>query len=148
MLLSLVPETYALRATAACTVRRVVPLTPLKDAVTVLVPVAWETAMPLASIVAVAVVPLAQVAAGSATVLPSVKFPVAVKSTVAPRPMAGFAGLIVIDCRVGAVTVRISIGLTIAPTVAVMFDVPTATPLARPVLEIVAFAIVAEFHVT
>ncbi len=72
----------------------------------------------------------------------------AVKFSVPPTGMVAVAGLTVMDVR-AAVTVRTSTGLTVAPSVAVMFEVPTATPVASPPGEVmVATPRVAESHVT
>jgi hypothetical protein len=55
----------------------------------------------------------------------------------------------VLSVTPAAVTVRTSAGLKTVPRVAVMFDVPIATPVARPPdAVIVATDVVAEFHVT
>ena len=52
------------------------------------------------------------------------------------------------DESTAAVTVSTSAGLTIAPRVAVMFEVPTATPVASPAAEMVATLVVPDFQVT
>ena len=66
-----------------------------------------------------------------------------------PLAIEGLPGVTAMDCRVGAVTVRVIAGLTMVPCVAVICEVPTPAPLAKPVLvPIVATAPVAEAHVT
>ncbi len=47
--------------------------------------------------------------------------------------MEGIAGVTAMDCRVGAVTVSVSGGLTMAPCVAVIWELPIPAPVARPV---------------
>ena len=61
----------------------------------------------------------------------------------------GLEGVTAIDCRVIAVTVRESLGLTTMPRVAVISEVPAVTPVARPVLApMVATAVLEEAQVT
>ena len=51
-------------------------------------------------------------------------------------PLAGMengAGVTAIDTTVAAVTVKVAAGEVTPPKVAVMADVPAATPVARPV---------------
>ena len=82
-------------------------------------------------------------------VLSSLYVPVAVNCSVVPFTMEGFVGVTAMDCRVGAVTVRVIPGLTMVPCVAVICEVPTPAPLARPVpVPIVATEAVAEAQVT
>jgi len=53
------------------------------------------------------------------------------------------------ETSVGAVTVNVTGGvLTNVPSVAVITEVPAVTPVASPVAEIVATAVVADFQVT
>jgi hypothetical protein len=59
----------------------------------------------------------------------------------------GFAGVTAIDCSVAAVTVRVVEPL-IAPDVALIVEVPTPAPVARPAALIVAVVVVPEFQVT
>ena len=65
------------------------------------------------------------------------------------RPLAieGLLGVTAIETRVAAVTVSVTAGLVTLPNAAEMFDVPVATPVARPEEVIVATAGVAEFQV-
>ena len=66
-----------------------------------------------------------------------------------PLAIEGLAGETAIDCRVGTVTARVTDGLTMVPCVAVICEVPTPAPLARPVpVPIVATEAAAEAHVT
>jgi hypothetical protein len=78
---------------------------------------------------------------------PSLKVPVAVNCWVLPLVIDGFAGVTAIDCSVAAVTVS-----TVAPEidddVAVIVEVPTPAPLARPAALIVAVVVVPDDHVT
>ncbi len=73
--------------------------------------------------------------------------PVAVNCSVRPLAMLGLAGVTAIDSNVAAVTVR-----TVEPvtplSIALIVEVPTPTPVARPALVIVATDAVAEAHVT
>ena len=71
----------------------------------------------------------------------------AVNCWVKPFAIEGLLGVTAIETRVAAVTVSVTAGLVTLPNAAVMFDVPTVTPLARPAEVIVATAGVAEFQV-
>jgi hypothetical protein len=62
--------------------------------------------------------------------------------------MEGVAGVTAIDCSVAAVTVNTSAGEVTPFSEAVILLVPTATPVAKPPLVMVAVAGVAEAHVT
>jgi len=73
--------------------------------------------------------------------------PVAVNCWVVPTARLGLAGVTAIDCKVATVTVRVVVPETL-PRVAVMIEVPAATPVARPPVEIVATEEVAEAQVT
>ena len=57
-------------------------------------------------------------------------------------------GLTTIDCSAAAVTVRVSMGEVTPLRLAVTLLVPAPTPVARPVLLMVAVVVVAEFQVT
>jgi hypothetical protein len=59
----------------------------------------------------------------------------------------GFAGVTAMDCNVAAVTVR-TVEPLIAPDVALIVDVPTPAPVARPAALIVAVVVVPDDHVT
>ena len=52
----------------------------------------------------------------------------------------GFAGVTAIDTRLGGPTVRVMVPVT-APDVALICEVPWATPLARPAAVMVAVAV-------
>jgi hypothetical protein len=68
---------------------------------------------------------------------------------VAPIPREGVAGVTAIDTSVAAVTVKTSADDVMRPSEAVMLLVPAATPVAKPpLLVMVAFAVVADAHVT
>lgn len=61
--------------------------------------------------------------------------------------MVGFVGVTAIDTSVAAVTASVVAGLVTPPEVAVMFEVPIATAVARPRELIVATVVVAEVQV-
>lgn len=67
-------------------------------------------------------------------VLPSLKVPVAVNCKLVPLAIDVFAELIVIDCRVAAVTVSANVFDVIPFCVAVMLLEPVAAPVAKPVV--------------
>src|SRR5580698_2783626 len=133
---------------AAVTVRVVEPLIAPDVALIVEVPTPAPVARPAALIVAVVVVPDDHVTVlVRFCVVPSLNVPVAVNCCVAPLAIDGFAGVTVIDCNVAAVTVR-TVEPLIAPDFAVIVEVPTPAPLARPAALIVAVVVVPELHVT
>jgi hypothetical protein len=80
-------------------------------------------------------------------VVPSLNVPVAVNCWVAPLVIEGFAGVTAMDCSVAAVTVS-TVEPEIDDDVAVIVEVPTPAPLARPAALIVAVVVVPELHVT
>jgi hypothetical protein len=80
-------------------------------------------------------------------VVPSLKVPVAVNCCVAPLVIEGFAGVTAMDCSVAAVTVR-SVEPEIDDDVAVMVEVPTPAPEAKPTALIVAVVVVPDDQVT
>jgi hypothetical protein len=80
-------------------------------------------------------------------VVPSLNVPVAVNCCVAPLVIDGFAGVTAIDCNVAAVTVN-TVEPFIAPEVALIVEVPTPAPVARPAGVMVAVAVVPEDQVT
>jgi hypothetical protein len=133
---------------AAVTVSSVEPETAPDVAPIVEVPAARALAKPLAVIVAVAgVAELQATLAVRFWVLPSLNVPVAVNCCVSPLATDGLTGVTAIDCRVAAATVRVVEPVT-TPDVAVIVEVPTATPVAKPAAVIVAVAGVAELQVT
>jgi hypothetical protein len=133
---------------AAVTVNTVEPLIAPDVALIVEVPTPAPVASPDALIVAVVVVPEVQVTLDVRfCVVPSLNVPVAVNCCVAPLVIEGFAGVTSIDCSVAAVTVN-TVEPLIAPDVALIVEVPTPAPLARPDALIVAVAVVPEVHVT
>src|SRR5579859_217972 len=126
-----------------------VDVTPPCDAVICVVPAATPVARPVAEIVAVAGVPEFQVTvADMSDEVPSLNVPVAVNCCVAPTfKCAGVAGVTAIEVR--EKTVSVTAGVDVTPACdAVICVVPAATPVARPVAEIVAVAVVPEFQVT
>src|ERR1700733_12704487 len=133
---------------AAVTVRVVEPLIDDDVAVMVEVPTAAALARPPVLIVAMVVVPEVQVTVDvKFCVVPSLNIPVAVNCWVAPLVIEGFAGVTAIDCNVAAVTVS-TVDPEIDADVAVIVEVPTPVPLARPAALIVAIEVVPELHVT
>ena len=79
--------------------------------------------------------------------VPSLNVPVAVNCCVAPFAIDGFAGVTAIDCNVAAVTVS-TVEPLIDDDVAVIVELPTPAPLARPAALIVAMLVVPEDQVT
>jgi hypothetical protein len=79
---------------------------------------------------------------------PSLYVPVAANCSVKPLAIVGFAGVTAMDTRIAGVTVSVSAGLTMLPSVAVMLLVPVATPVARPPTVIVAIERFEEPHIT
>jgi hypothetical protein len=133
---------------AAVTVRSVDPEIDDDVAVIVEVPTPAPLASPAELIVAVELVPELHVTVlVRFCVVPSLKVPVAVNCCGAPLVIEGFAGVTAIDCSVAAVTVR-SVEPEIDDDVAVIVEVPTPAPLARPAALIVAVAVVPEDQVT
>lgn len=61
--------------------------------------------------------------------------------------MLGFSGVTAMACRVAGVTVSVML-LVIVPDVAEMTEVPAATPVARPVVPMLATVVVADDQVT
>ena len=74
-------------------------------------------------------------------VLPSLNVPVAVNCTLVPFAIDVLGELIVIDCRVAAVTVRANVLEVIPFCVAVMLLDPIAAPVAKPVVFILTVAV-------
>jgi hypothetical protein len=133
---------------AAVTVRTVEPLIDEDVAVIVEVPTPAPLASPEALIVAVVVVPDDHVTVDVRfCVEPSLNVPVAVNCCVAPLAIDGFAGVTAIDCNVAAVTVS-KVEPLMDDDVAVIVEVPTPAPLARPAALIVAVVVVPELQVT
>ena len=133
---------------AAVTVRTVEPLTLPKVALIVEVPVPTPLAKPPAVIVATLVVADAHVTlVVMFCVVESLYVPVAVNCRVKPFAIDGFAGVTLIDVSVAAVMVRVVEPLMV-PEVALIVEVPTPTPFARPPLVMVATLVVAELQVT
>ena len=131
------------------TVKVVEPATPLAEvALIVVVPTATPVARPVALTVAVATALEDHVTVLERfCVVLLVKVPVAVNCLVIPATIVGVAGVTAIDTTVGAVTVNV-VEPAILPEVAVIVDLPTATPFARPAAVIVAVAAVPELQVT
>jgi len=133
---------------AAVTVSKVEPLMDDDFAVIVEVPTPAALARPAALIVAVVVVPELHVTVlVRFCVVPSLNVPVAVNCCVAPLAIDGFAGVTAIDCSVAAVTVS-KVEPLIDDDVAVMVEVPTPAPVARPDALMVAVTVVPDDHVT
>src|SRR6266700_3997680 len=141
---------------AAVTVSVVLPETPPKVAVIVVVPAATDVAKPCEPpallIVATAAPDELQVTwvVRSCVVL-SLKVPVAVNCRVVPFAMLGFVGVTAIEVRVAAVTVSVVLPET-PPKVAVIVVIPAATDVAKPceppALLIVAIVLLDELQAT
>jgi hypothetical protein len=130
------------------TVRVVPPETTPSVAAMVDAPVFSAVARPAEFTVAVAGVPDVQVTvAVMFWMLPSLYVPVAENCSVDPATIEGFAGVTAIDCSVAAVTVS-KVEPLMDDDVAVMVEVPTAAPLAKPAALIVAVAVVPDDQVT
>ena len=67
---------------------------------------------------------------------------------VVPLAIEGLVGATAIDTSVAGVTVSVSAGLTMLPSVAVMLLVPVPTPVAKPPAAMVATEGIEEVHVT
>jgi hypothetical protein len=123
------------------------PETPLRLAPTVEIPAPIPVASPDALMVTIVDVPEVHVTLPVRfCVLPSLKVPVATNCSVVPVKIEGFVGVTAIDCSVASVTVNVVDPLT-APDVALIVDVPTPAPVARPPAVIVAAAVFDELHV-
>ena len=66
---------------------------------------------------------------------------------VVPAEIEGFAGVTPMETSTGAVTVSVVVPV-ILPSVALMFEAPTVTPVARPPAVIVATLVWPELHAT
>jgi hypothetical protein len=133
---------------AAVTVSKVEPLIAPDVALIVEVPTPAPVASPDALIVAMVLVPDDHVTVEVRfCVVPSLNVPVAVNCCVAPLVIDGFAGVTAIDCSVAAVTVS-TVDPEIDDDVAVIAEVPTPAPLARPDALIVAVVVVPDDQVT
>ena len=116
----------------AVTVRVVEPFTLPKVALIVELPIPTPVAKPPVVIVATLVVSEFHVTVlVMSCVLESVYVPVAVNCCVKLLTIEGFTGVTLIETRVAAVTVRVVEPLTL-PEVALIVDVPTPRPVAKP----------------
>src|SRR5947209_821102 len=117
---------------AGLTVSTVVPATPPSVAEIVDVPVLSAVATPVAEMLATAGVAEAQVTwpVRSCVVL-SENVPVAVNAAVSPLGTPGLAGATAIDCRTAVLTVNVVAPVT-PPNLALMDELPVATPVATP----------------
>jgi hypothetical protein len=134
---------------ADVTVNVVIPVTPLREAVTLVEPIAAPVAKPVALIVATAVLAAAQVAVELMFAVElSLYVAVAVNCCVAPTAMLTFPGVTAIDLIVfAAVTVNGVVPVTPLREAVTLVE-PAATPVARPVELIVAVAALAVAQVT
>lgn len=108
---------------------------PLAEAVTVVLPCANVEAIPLSlSVATVALLDSQATDPETLPELPSEKVPVAVKVTGVPRDEDGAAGLMLIPVITAAVTNRLAAGEVIPLEDAVTLVLPTAPPLATPVV--------------
>lgn len=78
--------------------------------------------------------------------MPSEKIPVAVNCLVVPLAIEGLVGVIEIEERVAADTVK-TVFPVMALSVALIVAVPTAAPVATPSLLIVVILVLEELHV-
>ena len=129
------------------TVNKVLPDTDPEVAVIVDVPTVTLVASPLEIIVSTDVVPEVHVIpVGNTCDVLSEKCPVAINCTVVLGAILGFAGATEIDTSVAEDTVSVVLPDT-APVVAVMVEVPAATPVASPAEFIVATEVVPDNQV-
>jgi len=135
---------------AAVTVRPVVLLTPLYEALMLAVPAPAVVASPVLSMLATAGVsdvhaePFVR-----SSVEPSVKLPVALNRCTVPAATDGFAGVTLMNESVADVTVNVLLHVT-APRVAVMVDAPALRLVALPWVPVVLLTVATlpalEFH--
>lgn len=127
---------------ALVTARAIVfDVTPLCAAVMLLDPTPTPFATPPELIVIVDVLEETHVAEFVRfCVVPSLKVPVAVKSSTVPLAMEAVPAVILIDCRIAALTVSASVFEVTPFCVAVMLLDPTPAPVARPLALIAAAA--------
>lgn len=109
-----------------------VPLTEPEAAVMVAVPRLRAVANPLTVMVKTLVFEELHVAVSvMSCVVPSEKVPIAVNCCNVPSGMDGLVGVTAIEVTVAPVTVKVAFAKTL-PEVAVITDVPAASPMARP----------------
>jgi hypothetical protein len=129
------------------TVTAALPETPIQPALICDVPCASPVASPLALTVATAAFEETQVAElVRSWLLPSEYVPVAASCCVVPWAIDGLVGLTEIDTNTAGPTVRVVLPVTPAEA-ALIWEVPCAAPVARPVAVIVATAVLDESHV-
>ena len=133
---------------AGVTVRVVEPAITPRVAVTLVLPAETADATPTLFTVATAEFAVVQEAElVTSCVLPSVNVPVAFRTCVVPLANDGFAGVTAIDTSVAAATVRL-VEPVIEPDVAVIEVTPAVTPVASPVLPMVALPCAEELQLT
>ena len=133
---------------APITVRAVLPGIPPDVAVMVAVPAATAVASPLALTVAAEVLDELQVDwVVISWLVPSENVPEAANCNVFPTCKVGLAGVTDTEDRTAGVTVR-TVLPGMPPDVAVMFAVPVATAVAKPLLLTVATGVLDELQVT
>src|SRR5947199_349429 len=127
---------------AALTARaKLFEVIPLCAAVTLLLPIPEPVAKPVALMFTVAGLEEHEMELlVRFCVLPSLNVPVAVNCSAVPLAMEAFGPLIAIDCRVAAVTAKAKMFEVMPLCVAVMLLEPTATPVSRPPVVMVAAA--------
>lgn len=130
---------------AELTVRLAVPVTAPFTALMVAVPVASDLTHPLLAVATLASEELQVQLFVMSWVLPLLKVPVADNCTLVPTAMCGFAGLMAMETRVGAVTVT-SVELLVPSKLAVIVVVPSVRVATEP-LETVATAALLELQV-
>jgi hypothetical protein len=126
---------------AGPTVKVALPVTPTQLALIWEVPWAIPVASPPALMVATAAFDETQVVElVRFWVLPSEYVPVAANCCVVPLAIDGFAGVTAIDTNAAGPTVRLVLPVT-TPEVALIWEVPWATPVASPPVVTVATAL-------
>lgn len=112
-------------------------VTPERTAVMLVVPLPSPVTAPFAKIAATDEFELVQVTLEvMSAVVPSVYVPTAANCSDAPTPKSeGKAGVTAIEAKpdVEVITVKVTAGLVIPDSLAVMLVLPTATPVAKPV---------------
>ena len=122
-----------------------------KAAVILVLPIAAPFATPAEDIVAILISELTHVTLEvMSAVVPSAYFPVATNTCEEPTPkISGVAGVTAIDDKAGAgTTFKVTTGLVLPETVAVMLVLPTVTPVAKPAEDMVAMFVSELAHTT
>ena len=116
-----------------------------------MLPIPAPLATPVEVMVAILVSELVQVTLEVISIVePSAYFPVATNTCEEPTPkISGIAGVTAIDNKAGAgTTFKVTTGLVLPETVAVMLVLPTLTPVAKPAEDTVAIFVSELPHTT